>query len=87
MDDKAFKCELERVKFARKASDGDRLCWWDGYYLGLNRGHFGDEFECAHDALMSISADEPDTAFRAKGAGYREGYEVGCGRKAPSDSL
>lgn len=66
MDEKKFKEELEKAKYFQKCDD-EKRDYWMGYILGLNRGFYGENFQCPFDALTS--SQEP------KGAGFRDGLK------------
>lgn len=66
MDEKKFKEELGKAKYFQKCDD-EKRDYWMGYILGLNRGFYGENFQCPFDVL--ISSKEP------KGAGFRDGLK------------
>lgn len=74
--DEFFKEELEKTKYFMRC-DEEHAEYWRGYHKGLHRGNdesFGNETE--HQALMSISKDEPDMNRRMRAEGYKAGIEA-----------
>ena len=77
MSEKAFKSAIGKCKYMQKCTEGEEKAFYDGLYLGLNRGFHGELFQCEHDTLIAIPEDSPDPIRRAKGKGYRQGFDLG----------
>ena len=71
MDENAYMTDLSRAKYFQRA-DEKNSPYWMGYILGLHRAHDGENFQVAHEALMS--SDEPiGIGYRAGIYAYRSG--------------
>ena len=66
MEEKTFKEEVEKAKYFQKCDD-EKRDYWMGYILGLNRGFYGERFQCEFDALMRNEEQ--------KGIGFKKGLE------------
>lgn len=71
MDEKTYMADLSRAKYFQRV-DEKNSSYWMGYILGLHRAHDGENFQVAHEALMS--SDEPiGIGYRAGIYAYRSG--------------
>jgi ribosome modulation factor len=61
----------------RKETDPLRIEWWEGYMLGLGRGHHGEGYnQDRHEMLMTPMSKKKDPMLAAFSRGYRAGITM-----------